>query len=172
LLSLEEAIKIYPDFAVAYNQKGNILLLQNKYEAGLEAFSNAIRINPEYLEAKLNFGIALFHLKDFKKSSQVFTDVLQVKSDYPLANMYLGISLIGLKDIAEAEVQLKKAISSGGKQNVALAHRYLGGIYLERHQEKDALDELQKYLELFPKATDAAKIKSIVDDLKKKTKGK
>ena len=49
-----------------------------------------------------------------------------------------------------------------------LTHKYLGGIYMQKKQNKEAIVELQKYLDLLPKAPDADKIKATISDLKKK----
>lgn len=165
---LDEAIGIYPNFALAYNEKGIMLLKQNELDKALEAFSKAIQIKPDYLEAKVNFGYTLLNQKDYQKVEVVMRDVLQQKQDLPSAQMYLGIALIGLKKIDDAEASLKKAISLKGGENLAQAHRYLGGIYMQKKKNAEAIAELEKYLELSPKAADADKIKAMIGDLKKK----
>jgi regulator of sirC expression with transglutaminase-like and TPR domain len=85
----------------------------------------------------------------------------------PEAHMYRGISLFHLNFIDEAEKQLKLAADSKAGERVALAHRFLGGIYMQKKQNAAAAEELQKYLDLAPKAPDADKIKGTIADLKK-----
>jgi len=75
--------------------------------------------------------------------------------------------LIKFKAYEEAQKELELAISNGG-ENLALAHKYLGGVYISTHKNKDAADELEKYLKLEPKAPDADKIKASVKDLRSK----
>lgn len=167
--ALDEAIKIYPDFAVAYNEKGLLLVRQNDLDKALEAYVKAIQIKPDYFEAKFNFGYALLNKKQYEQSEMVFRDLIKQRSDIPSAHLYLGIALIGLKKIDEAEAVLKQAVTLKGGENLAQAHKYLGGIYMQKKRNAEAVAELQKYLDLTPKAADADKIKSTIEDLKKKS---
>ena len=169
IASLDEAISLYPNFALAYNEKGMMLLKQNELDKALEAFSKAIQIKPDYFDAKLNFGFTLLSQKDYQKAEIVLRDVLKERNDSPTINMYLGIALLGLKKMDEAEASFKKAVSTKGGENLAQAHRYLGGIYMQKKNNADAITELEKYLQLSPKAPDAEKIKSTIAELKKQS---
>ncbi len=164
---LEEAIKLYPDFAAAYNQAGVILLKNNELDKALGAFSNAIQIQPDYFDAKMNYGFTLLSLKDFQDSEKVMQDVIKQKDDVPNAHLYLGIALSGLNKTDEAENAFRKSISLKGGENVAQAHKYLGRIYIKKNMKAEAISELQKYIELAPKASDVDKIKATIEDLKK-----
>jgi len=62
---------------------------------------------------------------------------------------------------------LETAIASG-KDEVAPAHRYLGGIYWGNKDYRRAADEFELYVKLAPKAADAAKIRDIIKDLRSK----
>jgi Tfp pilus assembly protein PilF len=167
IAALDEAIAIYPDFALAYNEKGLLLVKQNDLDKAMEAYVKAIQIKPDYFEAKFNFGYALLNKKDYERTELIFRDLLQQKNDMPTAHLYLGIALIGLKKWDAAEASLKQAISLKGGENLAMAHRYLGGIYMQKKRNAEAAAELQKYLDLTPKAADADKIKTMIADLKK-----
>jgi regulator of sirC expression with transglutaminase-like and TPR domain len=83
--------------------------------------------------------------------------------------MYLGISYYYLKDNAVAEKALKAAISLKDDPSTALAHRFLGGMYIQGDRKAEAAMELQKYLDLVPNAPDASRLKATVEDLKKKS---
>lgn len=163
----DEAIAAYPNFAAAYLEKGAALLKTNDVDRALESFVKAIQLKPDYIEAKYSYGYAEYLKKNFEVASAVFDDVLKQKNDMPEAHMYLGISLYYLKNVAAAEVQLKMATAAESGERVALAHRFLGGIYAAKKQNAAAAAELQKYVELVPKAPDAEKLKATIADLKK-----
>lgn len=167
---LQEAISKYPEFAAAYNLAGETFLKMNDFDRALGAFSNAIAIQSDYFDAKVNYGFTLLSLKDFKDSEKVMRDLISQKNDVPLTYLYLGMALVGLKQIDEAETTLLKAISLKGGESLAAAHRYLGGIYVEKKLNEKAVAELQKYVELAPKAGDVEKIKSTIEELKKQPK--
>lgn len=71
------------------------------------------------------------------------------------------------KKFGEARAEFETALKSGGDQ-MALAHKYLGGIYWQENEYARAADELEKYLALNPKAPDAEKIRGTIRELRGK----
>jgi|GEM_PF-6345350 len=74
----EEAIKLNPNYANAWNNMGNALNDQGKYEDAIKAYEEAIRLKPNFSEAWYNKGYALYNLgkyddaiKAFKRSGSV-----------------------------------------------------------------------------------------------------
>ena len=168
IAAFNEAIAAHPKFALAYYELGSAFLKKNDPEKALEAFVKAISIKPDYLEAKYSVGYTQFLRRNYEVAAAVFDDVLKQRADMPEAQMYLGISLCYLKNNEAAEVFLKRSIASGGDKT-ALAHRFLGGIYLQQKKNAEAAAELQKYLELVPKAPDANRLRETIAELRKKS---
>ena len=75
--------------------------------------------------------------------------------------------MISTKRYPEAVPEFEAAVANGG-ENLALAHKYLGGLYDEYAKPQEAADELDKYLKLDPKAPDAEKIKGTIKELRSK----
>lgn len=163
----DEAIAAYPEFAAAHYQKGTALLKENDPDKALESFVKAIQIKPDYLEAKYSVGYTQYLKKNYEVAAAVFDDVLKQKPDMSESHMYLGISLYYLKNMVAAEAQLKMAGGPKAGESTALSHRYLGGIYMQKKRNSEAAAELQKYLDLVPKAPDADKLRSTIADLRK-----
>lgn len=165
----DEAIAAYPNFAPAYHQRGTAYLKENDLDKALESFVKAISIKPDYFEAKFSVGYTQYLKKNYEVAAAVFDDVLKQKADMPEAEMYLGISLFNLKNLDAAEATLKKTVALKGGDGLALAHLYLGQIYAMKKKNAEAVSELEKYLELLPKAPNADRIKSAIADLKKQS---
>jgi Tfp pilus assembly protein PilF len=163
----DQAIAAYPNFAAAYYQKGTAYLALNDLDKALEAFVQAIQIKPDYLEAKYSYGYTEYLKKNYEIAAAAFDDVITQKINMPEAYMYHGISLFHLGNIDAAEKELKQAIASPAADRVALAHRFLGGLYMQKKQNAAAADELQKYLDLVPKTPDADKIRATIASLRK-----
>lgn len=169
LVHFDEAIAAYPNFAAAYYEKGAAYLKLNEPDKATEAFVKAITIKPDYTEAKYGYGKAQFEKKEYVVAAAAFNDILQTKKDMAEAHLNLGISLFYLKNVAAAETELKKAVTTKGGENLALGHLYLGQIYSQQKKNAEAASELQKYLDLAPKAPNAERIKTAIADLKKQT---
>jgi tetratricopeptide (TPR) repeat protein len=93
---------------------------------------------------------------------------LKINSTSPTGHYYLGLILIKSRNYTEAQKEMELAIANGG-DGLALAHKYLGGLYMSANRNKDAADHLEKYLELEPKAKDADQIKTTIKDLRAKS---
>ncbi len=165
----DEAIALHPNFAAAHFERGSAYLKLNDNDKALESFVKAVQLNPDYVEAKYSVGYTQYLKKNYEVAAAVFDDVLKTRKDMPEANMYLGISLFNLKNVDAAEVGLKRAVEAKGGERLALAHLYLGQIYMQKKKNPEAIVELEKYLELVPKAPNADRIKSAIAGLKKQS---
>jgi uncharacterized protein HemY len=128
----------------------------------------------------MDLGIALYNVsqslladKNIDQANQKLSDAeqhlreaIRLKAVGPNAHYYLGLVLIRTKKYGEAQAEMEAAVSNGG-ENLALAHKYLGGLYMSNKRSKDAADQLEKYLQLEPKAKDADQIRHTIEDLRK-----
>lgn len=167
---LNEAIRLYPQFAEAYAELGSLYLKTGEIDKASESLSRSLALNDKNLEAKLNYGIILLNKRKMVEAEKTLSEVVKTVDSAPVARMYLGIALIGLNKIEEAEKQFKQAISIKDDADLAQAHRYLGGIYWSRKDYRAAADELEKYLTLAPKSPDAEKIRATVKQLREMVK--
>lgn len=165
----DEAIAAYPAFAAAYYEKGLAHLKQNDLDKALESFVKAVSNDPDYFEAKYSVGYTQYLKKNYEVAAAIFVDVLKQRRDFAEAYMYLGISLYYLKNTRDAETALKAALTGKDDHRLALAHRFLGGLYAQTRRNAEAVTELEKYLELVPSAPDADRLRSTIAELRKKS---
>lgn len=173
------AVAIYANFAPALSELGVQYIKMGQLEKALEVLQKAVKLSPTDFSTHLNYGFALLSKKDYAGAETELREALKIKADAPTAHMYLGIALLTLSrdektkqyDMTkynEAQKELEAAVASN-RAEVAMAHKYLGGIYMGNKDYKRAADELEIYLKLTPKAPDAEKLKVIVKDLRSKS---
>jgi regulator of sirC expression with transglutaminase-like and TPR domain len=78
------------------------------------------------------------------------------------------MTLVNLKSYQEAEAELLRAVALGGER-AARAHYFLGGIYWRARDYPRAVNELERYLRLEPKAANAEQIRATIKDLRNKS---
>ncbi|MEJ7711561.1 MAG: tetratricopeptide repeat protein [Pyrinomonadaceae bacterium] len=166
---LKSAIAIYQDFGAALNELGVQYLKIGQAEKAAEVLRSAVKLKPDSSPWCLNYGIALLNKNDFEGARQQLSEAIKKNDSSATAHMYLGIAFARLKKLDEAEAELARAVSLG-RNEVGMAHKYLGGIYWSKSQFKRAADELEKYLELTPKAPDAERIRGSIKELRAKSK--
>ena len=165
--SLSAAVKAHPNFTVALSELGTQYLLLKQMDKAGETFEALIKVKPEDMAGHLNLGIVAFNQKKFDAAESHLKKALELKSQGPTAHYYLGLTFISLKRYPDAVTELEAAVANGG-ENLALAHKYLGGLYMNNPDKRqEAANELEKYLTLDPKAADAEKIKGTIKDLRK-----
>jgi Tfp pilus assembly protein PilF len=164
---LNKAISVFPRFGAALNLLGVQYLKLGQPDKAAETLDQAVKINPDQFMPRLNYGIALLNQKKFDLAEAQLREALARNDAAPTAHMYLGIALMSTQRLDEAEQELLKAIGSNANE-VAVAHRYLGGIYWGKRDYKRAADELQTYLDLMPKAVDAERTRGAIKELRSK----
>lgn len=161
------AIAAYPRFPQALSELGLQYLKLGQMEKVRETFEELLKLKANDPEGHLNLGIALFNLKKLDDAETHLRESVKLNDKVPTGHYYLGLTLVALKQYAEAQTQFELTISNGG-ENLAQAHRYLGGLYMSARRNKDAADELEKYLKLDPKAPDAERVRSTIKELRSK----
>jgi Flp pilus assembly protein TadD len=176
---LGKAVEAYPSFTLALSDLAAQYLKLSQWDKAASTLETLLKLKPNDATAHLDLGIALWNQssaliadkreESLQKAGEAeghLRQALTLSSPGPSAHYYLGVTLIRLRHYDEAQSELEAAIKNGG-ENIAMAHRYLGGLYQVAKRNKEAADELEKYLKLDPKAKDADKIKETIAALRK-----
>lgn len=161
------AVAAHPNFSLALSDLGFQYMKLNQMDKAGDAYQQLLKLKPEDAAAHLNLGIVRFNQKKFDEAESHLRKALELKSTGPTAHYYLGLTLISLKRYDDAQKEFELTIANGG-DNLALAHKYLGGLYMSARKNQQAADELEKYLKLDPKAPDAERIKGTIKELRSK----
>jgi tetratricopeptide (TPR) repeat protein len=164
---LNDAIAAHANFPIALSELGSQYIILKQWDKAGETFENLVKLKPNDAAAHLNLGMVLFNEKKMDEAESHLRKALELNSAGPTGHYYLGLTLISLKRYPEALKEFETTVANGG-ENIALAHKYLGGLYMSTQKNQQAADELEKYLKLDPKAPDAERIKGTIKDLRSK----
>jgi Flp pilus assembly protein TadD len=164
---LSQAVSAFPNFPAALSELGVQYLKLVQMDKAGETFQALVKLKPDDPTAQLNLGIALFSQNKLDQAETHLREAIRLNNTGPSAHYYLGVTLIKTKRYDEAQKELETAITNGG-DNIAQAHKFLGGLYMSAKKNKQAADELEKYLQLDPKATNAEQIRGTIKDLRSK----
>lgn len=170
IVKLSEAVRLYPQFAEAYSELGSLYLKTGELNKAEEALRKTLQLNEKNPTAQLNYGIVLLNQRKMYEAEKQLEKAVLADEKAATPHMYLGIALLGLNYLEYAEKEFLKAISLKDDEKLAMAHRYLGGIYMKKGSYQQAVDELEKFLKLAPKAPDAEKIRATIGQLREKIK--
>ena len=75
---IDEAIKLDPNDADAWYNKGIALDNQGKYNEAIEAYDEAIRLDPKHAEAWNNKGNALYSQSKYNESIEAYDEAIKL----------------------------------------------------------------------------------------------
>jgi Tfp pilus assembly protein PilF len=162
--NLSAALVIYPEFPLALNELGVQYLKLGQAAKAAEALGRAVKLAPNDFQPRLNYGIALLNQRRLAEAEGHLRVAVSMNTSAPMGHMYLGIVLASQRKLEEAERELGIAIGSKSSE-VALAHRYLGGVFWAKRDYQRAVTELETYLKLVPKAKDAKVLRQKIKEL-------
>ena len=165
---LQKALSIHPQFVAALNGLGVQYMKLGEFDKAGETFSSALKINPEVFILHLNYGVVLFQQKKYAEADHELDLALKKNDASATAHFYKGRVLISLQRFDEAERELQRVVALGGEE-ASIAHRYLGGLYVEKGDNARAISELQTFLKLEPKTKDAEKIRELIKHLQQRS---
>jgi tetratricopeptide (TPR) repeat protein len=64
---INKAIKLYPEFAEAYYNRGNLMAISGELPAAYDDYTRAIELDDELGEAYYNRGLVQIYMKDTRK---------------------------------------------------------------------------------------------------------
>jgi tetratricopeptide (TPR) repeat protein len=137
---LIQAIKIVPDDAVAYKNRGNTRSNLGDYEGAIADYNQAIKIKSNYADAYYNRGNTYSDLGEYAAAIADFSQVIKIKSNYTNAYYNRGNARLIIGDKPGAIEDFQKA-----------ADLYWQDGQLEEHQDTRAriLDlEIEKSLDI------------------------
>jgi tetratricopeptide (TPR) repeat protein len=150
LKAFENATTLNPNFALAWNNKGNAYMKLKKYNKAIDAFEEAFNINQNYYLALHNQGDALYSLGKYEEAINIYDQVISTEND---PNVYKswndrGLAKYRLENYEEALEAFDKAIEINPTFADGLINR--GVVFYKSEMLSKAKEVFEKALELEP----------------------
>jgi len=179
----ETAVGIYPKYAVAWFQLGNVLQKEKQKEAARTAFTQATAIDKRFLPPYLSLASIAFeegnwpallaltnHILDLDTLNEAAATAFIVDLDpinYADAYFYNAAANFQLNKIEAAQKSALKAEHFALPTRFPQVHLLLGEIFARKNDYATAISELSTYLELAPNATNADQVRVYLAKLQK-----
>ncbi len=164
----EKAVAIYPKYAPAWSDLGEVLTAQSKPQQARAAWERALEADPKYLRpyqqlAKL--ALDQGRNEDALRIADLGVDLHPV--EFPGIYYYDAVANYNLKNLDVAEKLVRRAIKLDYPREIPLAESLLGSVLAAKGERPEAIEHLRRYLELSPKATDAADVQQLAEKLER-----
>ena len=110
LNAYDTAIRLQPDYAEVYNNRGNINSRLDSHGAALDDYDEAIRLNPNFAEAYSNRGSTKFKLRRHAVALADLNAAIRLQPNFMNAYVNRGVAQLGLDNIDEAKSDFQIAL--------------------------------------------------------------
>jgi tetratricopeptide (TPR) repeat protein len=150
LRCLDRAIRLDPNLAEAYTNRGRVLMAlgHDQASSALESFDKALRLSPGNMEALVDKAKALRALGRTKEELACYEEISQVVTDVPAIWIRMGDIELEEGNFHDAVTNYDTALSLDSKKVAALVHRAIGLSMIERW--KEAVKSAEKATKLAP----------------------
>jgi tetratricopeptide (TPR) repeat protein len=175
LHAFDEAIRLRPDFALAYNYRGDALFRLGRFDEALRDYNTAIRVNPMLAAAYNNRGsyyLQTHQPERLDRAIDDFTRAIQYDPNLIQAYQNRGDAYVQKHSWDRAIVDFQRVIALDGRD--ARAHGSLAAAYWQRRRPGDldrALDECATAVKLEPNDTWAYSVRIELREAKGDKKG-
>ena len=148
ILAYDQAIRLKPDYAAAYNNRGNVKNALEQYKAAIADYDEAIPLKPDYATAYSNRCNTKNNLKQYKEAIVDCNEAIRLKPDFAEAYSNRCNTKNTLKQYKEAIVDCNEAIRL--KPDLAGAHYNRGNTKNALKQYKAAIADYDEAIRLTP----------------------
>jgi Tfp pilus assembly protein PilF len=153
LIHLKKAIQVYPDFSLAYYEKGVVESKAGHPTEALESFYKAIDLSGgNYPWAEFGVGFALCQQGKPVEAEPIIRKALETEKDSPEGYVVLGMALLQQRRVDEAEQNAHEALLR--KPKCAEAYLVLSYVYASRGAYRAQVEALDTYLRLLTSEID------------------
>jgi tetratricopeptide (TPR) repeat protein len=164
---LEKAVKIYPEFASAWQILGEVRLAQNDRPAASEAFEQAKAADSEYANPYMSLAMMELEEGRWQEAADLCSHALELNPQLTKAHYLnsLAHSSLGSFDVAEKSAML--VLNNDQAKTYPLTYYVLGFAESQKGNFPSAAARYQTFLEIQPNASLAAKLKAQLDQWQK-----
>ena len=145
-----EAIRLKPDDAQLYVDRGIAYCDIDKYQLAIEDYSAALLLQPDYDGLLLNRGLAYSKLGQYQHAIEDYNEVLRIQPGDVNAYTNRGDAYCDLKEYKRASEDYTEAIRL--MPNLAYAYENRGLAYSKLGQNEEAIGDYNKAINLNPNA--------------------
>ena len=169
----ERAIGIYPQYAPALSDLGEVLVAQSKPQEARAAWEKALAADPKYVKVYVQLARLALNEKRVEDAARISDRALQLNpTGVPAIYFLNGMAHYNLGHVDVAERAVRRAIEIDINHDVPRAEGLLGSVLATKGDRIGAIEHFRKYLALAPHAPDAAAVGRIVEELERGTAAK
>ncbi len=157
----EKAVQIYQRYAAAWCELGRMQANAGDEEMARGSFRMAVQSDPKFATPYLELAAIALTDKKWQEAEDLSSQAIKLDPfDYPQAYLYNAAAHYNERETDDAEKSVKEAERLDSRHQYPQVEHLYGLILMQKHDYAAAAPHLRDYLRLSPNATDAAVVKT------------
>lgn len=164
--NFEKAVGIYPEYAQAWSDLGEVLRRQAKPMDARAAWEKAVAADPKYIKPYIQLARLDMEEKRPEDAAAIAGKAVAMNPlEFPELYFVYAAANYNLKHLDLAEANARRATDLDRAHEIPRAELLLGTILISKGDRSGGLEHFKKYVELVPKAPDAEQVKRAIAQL-------
>ena len=179
----EQAVKVYPRYAIAWFQLGTVLQKEEQNDAARKAYIQATTMDTKFLPPYLSLALMAYRAENWTEVLELTGHILDLNPlnqaaatgyildldplNYTEAYFYNAVANYKLNKIEDAEKSALKAEHLDLRTHFPHVHLLLAEIFARKNNYAMAILEIKTYLDLAPHAKDVDHVREQLAKLEK-----
>jgi tetratricopeptide (TPR) repeat protein len=157
--NFERAVEIYPDYAAAWTDLGIVLKEQSNPKEARTAWERAMQADPKYVRPYVQLARLALEERRMEDAASITDRALALNpTEFPVIYYFDAAANFNLNRFDAAEKSARRALDLDTNHEMPRTELLLGSVLAAKGDRSGALQHLRKYLEISPKAKDAAEV--------------
>jgi tetratricopeptide (TPR) repeat protein len=158
---LERAVRIYPDYADAWNNLGAHYHRAGDYQKSVHIFTKVTELNPDFYGGWMNLGSSLLATGRLREAVDANQKAWQLEPDDARVCLQLALSYYYVRDYTRAKQHLLKVFDMDPAYPNS-PQLYLAHLAMAEKSMEEAAEYLRSFLKEHPHAPEAVNVQKII----------
>jgi tetratricopeptide (TPR) repeat protein len=172
----QKAVEVYPAYAEAWYLLAKLQTASSQADAARKSLETAVKADEKYIPPALDLARLEYAAQNWKAVAEITGRIVKnapagagAIAEIPQSYQLHAIASARLGDGAAAEKSVRAGQEADVLHKVPKLWQMLGTVLIDRGDYAGAADNLRKYLEYAPMASDAAKTREVIAECEKRT---
>jgi tetratricopeptide (TPR) repeat protein len=166
--SFQKALELYPQYASAWYEMGRLQLAKGDKQTARQSFEQAVKADPKYVLPLVDLATLSLQDQDWPAVVEMTDRAAKLDSfDYPQIFLFNAVANYNLRNFEAAEKSARQADRLDTRHQFPKSSQLLGIILSLRRDYTAAAEQYRNYLKFAPGASDAANVRSQLEQFEK-----
>jgi tetratricopeptide (TPR) repeat protein len=165
---LNKAVTLYPKYAAAWYELGNVQLQQKDVAAARESYAKSLAADSKFVSPYLQLADLAGHEGKWQETADDTDRLLRLNPiDFPQAWLLNGIANFNLKKLDVAEKSAREGLNHDSLHHFPRLNLLLAVVLVQKQSYAESAENFKNYLQYAPHAADADQVRHQLDEVEK-----